>query len=126
MCRPSRPQPSSGSRPSVRHDGVRFDFDQHVRIDEAAHFDNRGRRGVLSEHLLMRPAEFLPSLDIGNEHPGAYYMPELGPLRCKGVANAPLKLRRNSGIPTLNLFGADVFLGSVVFCVSGVLFEELR
>ena len=42
---------------------------------------------MLAEHLLMRPTEFLPSLDVGNEHAGAHYMAELGALCRQGVAD---------------------------------------
>ena len=40
---------------------------------------------MLAEHLLMRPAEFLPSFDVGNKHPGAHHMAEFSSLLSQGL-----------------------------------------
>src|SRR5690349_18501631 len=58
------------------HHGVRLDFHQNLRRNEALDLDHaRGRANVLEE-LTMRPADLLPLVDVYNVHPGPHHIPQ--------------------------------------------------
>ena len=47
------------------HHGCRFDFDQHVGMDEGGHLHHGGRRPDGPEHFAVGAADGLPVADVG-------------------------------------------------------------
>src|SRR5215471_8257650 len=54
----------------LRDYGVRFDFDQHLRIDERLHLDHRGGGLVRPEESGVGPPVIRPARNVGDEHSG--------------------------------------------------------
>ena len=48
----------------LAYDRIRFDFDQHVRIDQAFDLDHRRSWPDIPENIAMRPADLLPLIDV--------------------------------------------------------------
>jgi len=54
----------------VGDDGDRLDLDEHRRLDEPAHLDQRRRRPDVAEPLRVGVADRLPVLDVGDVESG--------------------------------------------------------
>ena len=51
---------------------IRFDFNEHARVDQSANLYH-GRRGHdVAESLFVCTPDFLPLIDVGHEHAGAH------------------------------------------------------
>src|SRR6185436_2934516 len=53
---------------ALAHDRVRFDLDEHRRIDQAADLDHASRRADVAEELAVRAADLLPFGDVRDVH----------------------------------------------------------
>src|SRR5215471_20741855 len=58
----------------LRDYGVRFDFDQHLRIDERLDLDHRGSGLVGPEEFAVSSPVIRPPRDVGDEHPGSHHV----------------------------------------------------
>src|SRR5215467_4272312 len=65
-----------GMRPwaCLRDYGVRFDFDQHLRIDECFHLDHRGGGLIGPEESGVGSPVLRPPRNVGDEHPGPHHV----------------------------------------------------
>ena len=68
---------SDNTRLPLIDDGIGFDFDHHVGVNEARENHGRGGQNV-AENFTMGTADSLPQRGIAHEHAGAHDMARLG------------------------------------------------
>src|SRR5208282_6937335 len=76
------------------YDGVRFDFDEHIRRDKAADLDHRRSRANLAEYFAVRSSDLLPVGDMRDEEASPHHVGHARARLCQSRLDISQRLHR--------------------------------